>query len=582
MKKLLLLLVFVLMANVALAELAVEKLVDEQLYSKGDLLDIKLRITNSFAEEVFVEISDNNTINGAGFNIECLSISIPGGSSGLFEYKSIMEKIPDYNTRLLLVEAGDLTLSGAQLSFVHPETGNVEVIFSDDLFIDVADSDTEIVLEEINIINLCQQDQMKEKQEEVKKDKQRKQDMEEMQERAQQQSATEQSLNSMQQNNFQDSSAVQEALQKEMEEKKKQEEQQKKMNEELAKKIEADEEFQKEHKEMTDKGYSLENKSVNAVDNNTGDFDYEYKNSEGKEHFVSGNMKDGSIKDMENTAKMEEQLEKSEEYNKMKKELEEQGYNPSGMQYDNNSFEQQFKNDIGENASIKGQFKKDSVEKLESMMQNSELEKKHQSNEELQNLEDKLAFKGFNQSKPAEFVNKNDKKYATKTFVDKDNETKTVFYNYENETVTSKPVILEEERNNKMIIILAVIIAVSLIFGYFMMKANKKDALSMDVKKVFDYKKEAARMLELAVNLFEKGDYKDSYSLVSGSVRLYYSYDKGIEKELTTTQLLRELKTKPKNLKKCLDTCNLVEFAKYKANRKDFDFIYTTAKGLIK
>ena len=101
-----------------------------------------------------------------------------------------------------------------------------------------------------------------------------------------------------------------------------------------------------------------------------------------------------------------------------------------------------------------------------------------------------------------------------------------------------------------------------------------------------DYVREARRFIEEAEDLFRNGREKDAYEKVSKAIRFYFSHKLGIKRELLNTELMNALKGRTdtetySKVNKCLDLCGMVEFAKYRANREDFDKIVEMAKGLI-
>ena len=91
-------------------------------------------------------------------------------------------------------------------------------------------------------------------------------------------------------------------------------------------------------------------------------------------------------------------------------------------------------------------------------------------------------------------------------------------------------------------------------------------------------------MLEEAKQLFKKGHEKDAYGKAGEAIRFYYSYKLDIKTELTNYELIKHLKKKKikfDSTKKCLNLCGLVEFAKYKTNKKDFMDIARLCENLI-
>lgn len=93
------------------------------------------------------------------------------------------------------------------------------------------------------------------------------------------------------------------------------------------------------------------------------------------------------------------------------------------------------------------------------------------------------------------------------------------------------------------------------------------------------------KMIIEAKNLFNKGEEKEAYEKMSHILRLYYANKLGIKREITNKELLKILsRKKPKNykdVKKCIEVCNLVQFAKHKTNKKEFEQIIKVVEELI-
>jgi HEPN domain-containing protein len=157
-----------------------------------------------------------------------------------------------------------------------------------------------------------------------------------------------------------------------------------------------------------------------------------------------------------------------------------------------------------------------------------------------------------------------------------------------NETVTG--IELERETDHKdntfwwLVLFISLLVASYLIYHY---SFRKGESVVEEIKEEipFDYYEEAIKLLEMAESLFNRKKYKDAYGKASEALRLYYSHKLGIKEEITTTETIRLLKKNKvpyENTQKCLSLCSLVEFAKYKPNKKDFDEILSLAKKEIK
>ena len=69
------------------------------------------------------------------------------------------------------------------------------------------------------------------------------------------------------------------------------------------------------------------------------------------------------------------------------------------------------------------------------------------------------------------------------------------------------------------------------------------------------------------------------------AIQTYNQILYGLKKEVTNDEIIRYLKNKNNNIKsikECFDLCSLVEFAKYKTNKKDFEKIIKLGEEIIK
>ena len=112
-----------------------------------------------------------------------------------------------------------------------------------------------------------------------------------------------------------------------------------------------------------------------------------------------------------------------------------------------------------------------------------------------------------------------------------------------------------------------------------------KNQIPILSEKPINFRKEAMNMLAEAQELFEKNQHKDAYAKASEALRFYYMHKLKSKKELTSTETFRLLKSNNmdhNNAQKCLNLCGLVEFARYKPNKRDFNQILSLAREEIK
>ena len=145
----------------------------------------------------------------------------------------------------------------------------------------------------------------------------------------------------------------------------------------------------------------------------------------------------------------------------------------------------------------------------------------------------------------------------------------------------------KEKKNYWLILLLILFLAVLVYIAY--RKISKKTSEEVIVKKSisspFDYKAESSALLKKSKQLFEKKEYKDAYMLAGQSLRLYLSYKNNLEKEITNDEIIEHLRKHKKSFKEakaCFDLCSLVEFAKYQANKEDFNKIIKHIVNIVK
>ena len=315
----------------------------------------------------------------------------------------------------------------------------------------------------------------------------------------------------------QDSSALKQQMENQIKE-------QEAMKQEFQKQLAQNQEFQKEHQKLLSQGYNLTNANVNPSSNNTGDFKLNYQNKNGEQASLKGHMNNGKMQSLqkdtpESRQETLNQLQQNKQFQEYQKQLQKQGYSK----------------------------------------QNTEVSQE--------------------QNKTNVKVN----------YANQNNETASITAQVTNNTV--KNVELnngeKEKKNYWWIIPLLILIA---LLGYFAYKKYhkkpefEKPFVEKKKEKPFDYKSESVKLLEESKKLFEQKQYKDAYGTAGQALRLFLSYENKLNKEITNDEIINYLKKHKqgyKEAKECFDLCSLVEFAKYEANKKDFDKIINHAKKII-
>jgi len=316
----------------------------------------------------------------------------------------------------------------------------------------------------------------------------------------------------------QDSSALKQQMEKQMKE-------QEAMKQEFQKQLAQNQDFQKEHQELLNKGYNLTNADVNPSSNNTGDFELNYQNKDGNQASLKGHMDNGKMQSLqkdtpESRQKTLNQLQQNKQFQEYQKQLQKQGYS--------------------------------------------------KQNTEVSQEQDKTNVK-------VNYANQN-------------NETANISADIVNNTVQNVELQKTEKDKQNYWWILLVLLLLA-VFGYFAYKKlNNKPHQETDViekkkEKPFDYKSESIKLLEESKKLFGQKQYKEAYGTAGQALRLFLSYENKLNKEITNDEIINYLryhKKEYKEAKECFDLCSLVEFAKYQANKKDFDKIIEYTTKIIK
>ena len=307
----------------------------------------------------------------------------------------------------------------------------------------------------------------------------------------------------------QDSNALKQQLDRQVQK-------QEQIKKEFEQKLFSNNEFLNRHQNLLKNGYHINASNLNAKSNDTGSFDIKYNNTTGKWATLQGNMKNGTMTNINEQSQ-------------------------------------------------------DKQEKL--------LEKLKQ-NKLYQQFNSKLLTEGFSQNDIAFEANGNvtnvilkyeDQKQANATITAN-------FVNDEIRQVTLED--RNSNPLNLMLLIIIAVTVVSAVCIYFAIKKfkNKKSFTIIDTQlnpklKSFDHVIESKKLIDEAIQYHDKGHYKEAFGTAGKSIRLFLSHDAGIKREITSEELIRLI---PKDnypindIRECLKVTDLVEFAKLKAT--DYDF----------
>jgi len=294
---------------------------------------------------------------------------------------------------------------------------------------------------------------------------------------------------------------------------------------------------------------------------------------------------------------MKKTLEQNKRIQQEHKKMLDKGYKLSNMEMNpdkNNSgnFKMSYKKENGDKAQISGRINKNKIENLQT---NSEEEKqqalkKLQENKDFQKIQKKLSKEKFSPTKTS--VKKiNNKTQIKIQYTNEKNQTATTTATIKNQTIENVKLEKENSSNtNYLTIIIIILILIATGFIIYKRYQKKKELQNIQTPtptkpKPYNYKLVSRKLLTKSKKLFQEKKYKDAYESASQAIRIFLSYSNGLKKETTSDEIIRHLKTKnikTSKLKNTLDTCSMVEFAKYSPNKSDFNKIISFAETLIK
>ncbi len=282
--------------------------------------------------------------------------------------------------------------------------------------------------------------------------------------------------------------------------------------------------------------------------------------------------------------KFKENLLNNEEFKQKQNELEKQGFKQTNSKFDSESnssgnFEMSYENKDGEKLDLKGKLDGENLQMNELSSQDFEnIEKQLQQNSDFQDFQEYLKENSFNQSNFE--YEQNIDKTSIKISYNNSNQNANVMFDYQNKTVQN---LKFHKAKNKFNFFWLLTLLFIIPFLLFFKKTKVVSDISIKKEIPTDFVKESIYMLENAKKLFLKGEGKEAYAKVSQAVRFYLSYKFKIRKEISISQAFEFSKSyKNQKIRSCLSLTQLVEFAKYKANKVDFDKIIKYAEQIIK
>jgi len=307
----------------------------------------------------------------------------------------------------------------------------------------------------------------------------------------------------------------------------KQVQKQEQVKNEFKRKLFSNNDFLNEHKKLLQNGYKIGNSDLNPVTNDTGSFNIKYNNTNGKWATLQGNMKNGTL------------------------------------------------------SQINQQTQTQQDKLLEQLKQNTQY----------QQFNSKLLQEGFSPNNTT-FVPKTNQTDIILNYANDKNENASILAEFLNDSL--KQVTLKGGNSSQFYLIpLLVLVAIilSAVSIYLVIKKiyNKNKSLvdsSLTSKpKSSDYIIGSKKLMDEAVQHYDKGQYKEAFEIARKSLRFFLNGDADIKKEITNQELLQLIQNNIKypldDIRDCFKITDLVQFAKSEPTESDFKKIISLLEKLV-
>jgi len=307
----------------------------------------------------------------------------------------------------------------------------------------------------------------------------------------------------------------------------KQVQKQEQVKNEFKRKLFSNNDFLNEHKKLLQNGYKIGNSDLNPVTNDTGSFNIKYNNTNGKWATLQGNMKNGTLSQINQQTqtqqdKLLEQLKQNTQYQQFNSKLLQEGFSPNNTTF---------------------------------------VPKTNQTDIILNYANDK----NENASILAEFLNNSLKQVTLK------GGNSSQFYLI------------------PLLVLVAIILSAVSIYLVIKKIYNKNKSLvdsSLTSKpKSSDYLIGSKKLMDEAVQHYDKGQYKKAFEIARKSLRFFLNGDADIKKEITNQELLQLIQNNIKypldDIRDCFKITDLVQFAKSEPTESDFKKIISLLEKLV-
>jgi hypothetical protein len=305
------------------------------------------------------------------------------------------------------------------------------------------------------------------------------------------------------------------------------------------------------------------------------------------------NVKQEMERQQQEQHKMESELkgriENNSEFQKLKEELQKQGYTPTGQEIrpesiDTGNFDYRFIKGE-ESANISGRMNSGKMENIQEQSTEDikKLEQYIESNETFMQMQNTLSDKGFNLSGKNIDLRSNISSFEY-SYSDKQRNA-SIIGNITN-TGEIKDIALKEPEPPFPYWILALLLLPFIgIYLYTKLKDNARPV--EPVKEIIhtNPKENALSMLEKSIEMFNNGRQKEAYVEASNAVRFYFRGTSEIN-ELTSDEIIKSIlgsrdEVYIHDVREFFWICDLVKFAKYEPNINDFNKVIGCARRII-
>ena len=290
----------------------------------------------------------------------------------------------------------------------------------------------------------------------------------------------------------------------------------------------------------------------------------------------------------------ENQLASNEDFQKTHQQLLQQGYNVTSGSLDpssssTGSFEVNYENEQGQWAKVQGNMVNGTLTEIQKQTQE---EREHllsilRGDPTFQEYENQLTQNGFSEQDLEFLFDKNMTTISLK-YQDQEIQTATITADFENDTLVKvrleKP---PEDYSYLYTLLIFIPIGIIAYVLYKKLKIHKKILPKPIVKtkpQKFDHVLASSNLIKEAKNDFKEQQFQDAYGKISQAIRLFFSYELNLNKEITNEDLLLYLKNLEipiDEIKNCFNLSSLVEFAKHQENEDDFNHMVDVAENII-